>query len=114
MTLYRINKPLTKGKQILKRGSYSDCTWLSEKGKTLLLHDNVISELQTPPLAELPGWKVRAKKLDIFNIKTCANFLEESNYDLSKILNVKEETIERYKSEIEQFIFVEEKVEKSR
>jgi hypothetical protein len=109
--LYRINKPITKGKQVLKKGSYSDFTWLSPKGKEILLHDNVISELQTPPLEQLPGWKTRAKRLEAFNVKTCADFLEEKTRNLASMLNLREVVIEKYRAEIEQFILVEEKIE---
>ena len=71
--LYRVLKPLSTGHQ---PGDVVQETDFREGVAILLAEKEALAVVSTPPLRELPGWKLRAKKLAEAGIIMVQDLLE--------------------------------------
>lgn len=100
MAIYRALVNLEKGEKVIVKGGFVlEHEWSAEIMRTLETMGKV-SRVSAPPLAQLPGWKLRSDKLEKHGIIFADQFLEASESDLSKWLNAKAGVIEKWKQEV--------------
>lgn len=63
MTLYRARVAISLGERVLTAGSLVMPGVLSARATDRLIRRGVLAQVQTPPLAVLPGWQHRSKRL---------------------------------------------------
>jgi len=111
MATYRICRRLTvKHGQMLEPGSMSSLDWLDEHGLEVLTERGVISRVQSPPLAVLPGWQTRARKIKEVTgdkIENAEQFLEGDDKTLSELMGVQVRTIKKWKKEVLGWLTIE-------
>lgn len=103
MAIYRVVKDLWCGNKpgardgVLYAGSISDLGWLSAEQVGRLMAVGAISRPATPPLAVLPGWKLRAGRLQQVGIMTVSDFLEADPAAVAEHMEVKSETVDKWR-----------------
>jgi len=102
MSMYRVHTPITQKDGTLYPGSMVRLKMNEEKIAALILV-GAISPVHGPPLSILPGWVTRAKQLATEDVVTAEQFLDTDEKVLAKVLNVKIDTIRKYKTELETF-----------
>lgn len=91
--MYRAKILLAKGRRMIARGALTDLRWLDAAGKQRLVSIGAVRKVISPPLAELAGWKTRAKRLMPLGVNTIADFLFLPAAKLGQVLRVKEKTV---------------------
>lgn len=76
MPLYRARVALALGTRTLARGTLIREGTLSERGKEALLRRGALLAVGVPPLAVLPGWGHRARRLATLGIADAEQALE--------------------------------------
>ena len=100
------NKPGARG-GILYAGSLTRLEWLGADGIARLLDVGAVSRVATPPLAALPGWKVRAGKLQQIGIVTVEDLIEADIAEVKAHMEVmRESTVEKWIQEARDAILV--------
>lgn len=104
--LYRVHSTLHRGGgKYIPRGTISDLAELRPESIAAHLRYGQISEVQAPPLRELPQpWKERALLVLSAGIVRVDQFIEADDDQLAQLLGVKGATVKRYKRELEAFI----------
>ena len=98
MPYYRAHSTLAAGSRTIQRGSIFPATMLRPDVITAL-EGRHISRINAPPLAELPGWTRRAKRLADAGIISVEDFLDAvDNGALSSIY--KPEQLTRWRNEL--------------
>jgi hypothetical protein len=102
MTIYRILRDADAGKHgRFKPGDRTRLEWLDEDQIQLVVRRGVARPEASPKLAELKGWTTRARRLkNTLDIETVEAFLDADPTDVAGGLNVKLETVNRWKKEI--------------
>lgn len=104
MAMYRILHVLHVGKgRMLHPGSFDRLEWLKPGGVERLTIKGAISRVKPPPLAVLPGWATRARKLTEVTggrIVDAEQFLEGETTKIAELMKVKPETVERWRKDI--------------
>lgn len=100
MAMYRIHTPISQKTGTLYPGSIVRLGYSQEKIEALILV-GAITPVHGPPLHVLPGWVTRAKQLEEHHIITAEQFLDADEKVLAKALNLKVDTIRKYKDELE-------------
>lgn len=102
MAMYRILGRLDVGKgRVLYPGSFSRLEWLEEKGLARLERKGSISRVQPPPLAVLPGWAARSRKIEeVLGVKDAEQFLEADDQKIAEAMEITEDTVVDWKSDI--------------
>jgi len=104
MPIYRVFRKLSFGNgKILQPGVYPELN-IADDVLATLIERGTVSVASTPPLAELPGWKTRAKRLETIDIVTIEQFIEANNttlwrklrLKLADVVQLKQELIEEY------------------
>lgn len=97
--LYRILYPLTMpDNRIEPAGQILDLAEV--KNPQALIDRGAILPIEvTPPLIILDGWQYRARRLRKASITTVGDLLEANEEELSSKLNIKVETVQRWKKE---------------
>jgi hypothetical protein len=98
--IYRVMKPLSTGHiqgEVIKGTRFK-----TQDIVDALVRVGAILEISGPPLIELPGWKLRATKLNKLGVNTVNDFLAGGMGTLAKQLDYKEKTLERWYKEIEE------------
>ena len=96
--LYRVLSPLTSGHV---RGDIIPPGRFKEHVVAKLLEVGAIAEVHGPPLAELPGWKRRARILEKSGIVTAIDFMEEDDETLRVIFGYKTtRSVRKWKAEV--------------
>jgi len=104
--LYRVLSNLDAGKRgIIPVGELTDLHWLSPEKKQILLDVGAVSELQSPPLGVLPGWKNRAKRL-ASACGTAADFLEMDDGLAAELLKVSIDAVAELKANVRSFLVI--------
>ena len=109
MPMYRIlpghTLSLKKG-QVAYAGSLVRLEWLdgNPAGVQALVDKGAISRVKPPPLAVLPGWKIRSGKVKVYGIEDAEQFLAASDVELAGALNVRAETVQKWKKELTAFM----------
>ena len=115
MATYRVLQKLHVGKSgFLDKGSMSRLEWLNEKQIDRLELVGAVSRVKPPPLIALPGFSLRARKMEEVTqgkIENAEQFLEADNSELAKLMEVKETTIEKWKKEAMKWLTVEPGIE---
>lgn len=97
MAWYRALTNLTiKGKIISRNAIFNH----ELKHANRLISQGVISELNTPPLIELPNWFERAYLLQENGIFLGIDLLNSNNQQLANLLDLEVETIQFWKDEL--------------
>jgi len=100
--MYRVLGRLDVGKgRVLYPGSFSRLEWLNETGLARLERKGSISRVQPPPLAVLPGWGARSRKIEeVLGVKDAEQFLEADNQKIAEAMEENAETVKEWKSDI--------------
>jgi len=105
MTLYRALSNLEAGKGvIIPKGSVITGERLGETVALKLERLGRLSRVAAPPLAVLPGWSARAKKLERSGLVDAEQFIGMDTARLAQWLGVKAPKIEEWKSELLEFL----------
>ena len=111
MATYRVLQKLHVGKnRFIEKGSMSRLEWLNEQQVERLELVGAVSRVKPPPLIALPGFSLRARKIDEVTqgkIENAEQFLEADNSELAKLMEVKEATIEKWKKEAMKWLTVD-------
>ena len=110
--LYRVLRALDAGS---KRGVIpavdeagqaviTDLSWLKGRQRQALVRCGAVSVVAPPPLDVLPGWKLRAKKLDKFGIRDAVQLLETDAEWLANCLGYKARTVEKWQNEVRAYL----------
>ena len=100
MALFRVIVQLDKGGTILQPGSFTRLEWLSSRKQEVLQGVGAVSEVGSPPLVVIPGWKTRAGKLEEVGIEDLVQFIEADTAVLCQALDRQPVTIEKYRAEL--------------
>ena len=100
MALFRVIVQLDKGGTILQPGSFTRLEWLSPRKQEVLQSVGAVSEVGSPPLEVIPGWKTRAGKLEEVGIEDLVQFIEADTETLCRALERQPGTIEKYRAEL--------------
>ena len=100
MALFRVIVQLDKGGTILQPGSFTRLEWLSSRKQEVLQSVGAVSEVGSPPLEVIPGWKTRAGKLEEVGIEDLVQFIEADTAVLCQALERQPVTIEKYRAEL--------------
>ena len=100
MALYRVLKPLAKGKNTIYAGTFTRLEWLADGNRELLARVGAVAEVSTPPLAVIPGWKTRAGKLEEVGITDVVQFIEADTGAICQALDRQPKTVEKYRTEL--------------
>jgi hypothetical protein len=80
---------------------------MKEKHVAILLDRGIVSKVITPPLAILPGWKKRAKRVEHLEIILVIDFLEKDDATLAEMFDEDEQTIMNWKAEVWKWLEVD-------
>ena len=101
MPIYRVLHDMTRGhEERIRAGTVDTLDWLKPKHISVLVERGVISEILGPPLEVLPGWTLRAQKVEAHGIHDVEQFLLADAGALAEWLEVKVETIAAWKREL--------------
>jgi len=95
--IYRILQNLSDG---TPRGSLKRMS-LKPETEAVLVMVGAIAPVSAPPLAVLPGWKTRARKLEGSAFTMADAFLEGDEAVLAKLMDAAPERVKAWKDEIE-------------
>ena len=98
--IYRTHKRLQTGKRIIEAGSLIMPGELVEKVVEVLVKREILTPLAPPPLATLPGWEEKAKRLKKAGIRDAIQLLEADEVKLAGKMEEKVETVAGWKKEI--------------
>lgn len=97
MTYYRAFRNLSNG---IARGQVFPASALHPRSIEVLAERGFIARISAPPLAELPGWKLRSKKLVPLGIVDAEQFLEAPEEQLLAALRVSPAQVAAWRREI--------------
>lgn len=105
MTIYRVLRDADGGKRgKFKPGDRTRLEWLTDEKIERLIARGVVSCEDSPNLAELKGWQTRARRLkSMLDIDTVEAFLDADTDDIADRLNIKSETVQRWKKELQKW-----------
>jgi hypothetical protein len=100
LPLYRALRDLSvTGGQVLPRGGLYWLAHLDRESVAALKRCGAITEALSPPLMALPGWQTRGEQLGALGVKTVSQFVGTDADALAAHLEVKAETVQRWKQE---------------
>jgi hypothetical protein len=98
--LYRVLRDLSVGDEVYAAGSVYTLATIKESSITVLLHRGAIRQVIAPPLAQLPGWTTRAKRLDEkLGLKNVYDLLDTDPKAIATVMRVTPETVEKWQVE---------------
>ena len=100
MALFRVIVRLDRGSTVIQPGSFTRLEWLSPRKQEVLQSVGAVSEVGSPPLAVIPGWKTRAGKLEEVGIEDVVQFIEADAAVICQALDRQPQTIEKYREEL--------------
>ena len=100
MTLFRVRTRLDKGSKAIPVGAFTRLEWLTPRVQLILQSVGAVSEVGSPPLEVIPGWKTRAGKLEEVGIEDLVQFIEADSAVLCQALDRQPKTIEKYRAEL--------------
>jgi hypothetical protein len=106
MMIYRLLDNLSyKDGRFLAVGTLQRLDDLSPRIIGILLERGAIAVPATPPLATLPGWETRAKRLEgRCEIVTIIQLLDANPESVATALRTRAETVKAWQAEAEQFL----------
>lgn len=107
MPMYRVLRPLSrKLEQFIPVGTLTDLAWLNDAQQAKLIQVGAVSRISAPPLAQLPGWKLRAGKLAALDIHTFDDFLEADPDTVAEGVGVQRRTVDKWRAELKDWVTV--------
>jgi len=107
MPMYRVLRTLSRGhEKFIKVGVLTDLAWLNAEQRAKLEQVGAVSRISAPPLAQLPGWKLRAEKLGVEGIHTFDDFLERDPAGIAEAIGMQPRTIQKWRNELLDWITV--------
>jgi len=101
MPIFRVLRPLSrKHEVIIKAGTLTDLAWLNGEQQAKLESVGAVSRISAPPLAQVPGWKLRTAKLGKLDIHTFDDFLERDPDEIAKGAGVQRRTVDKWRAEL--------------
>ena len=104
--LYRVLKPLSRNEKRIEAGQITALEWLRPEQAAVLVERRAVSRLATPPLAQLPGWQRRSKRLAGMGIITAEDFLEAADQEVAFEMKVRAQTVDNWKREITAWLVI--------
>ncbi len=104
MALYRVVYRLSVGNGYIEEGEIVPETLFSADTLEKLLNKHAVSRVSTPPLAELPGWETRARKLQAAGIRDVEQFLEAKIETVVSVCKTSRSNVERWRGELQTLI----------
>jgi len=109
MATYRVLPGHTlslKHGEVAPAGSLVRLPWLERDpaGLQALIDKGAVARVAPPPLAVLPGWKIRSGKAKGLGIEDAEQFLEADDADLARSLGARVETVQKWKRELSDFL----------
>jgi hypothetical protein len=101
MPLYRLLQNLAFPDRTLPRGSLSRLLGSKPDVIGKLTLKGGIAEVAPPPLAILPGWKLRSAKLAKIGIITAVDFLESADDGILKTMRIGPDVLAKWRTEVE-------------
>lgn len=103
MPLYRALSHLSG---VAQRGQLTRLAHLTPEQVATLERAGAVARVASPPLAELPGWKVRAAKLAKVGIHDIEQMIEADSALIAACLRVKPATAARYQEDVRQYLVI--------
>ena len=101
MPMYRVLRTLSRGHdKFVKVGTLTDLAWLKDEQRATLEMVGAVSRISAPPLAQLPGWKLRTAKLGKLDIHTFDDFLERDPDEIAEGVGVQRRTVDKWRAEL--------------
>ena len=100
MRYYRALKDLSTGH---KRYDLVPETALKPEAIPILVQTRAIGPLLGPPLSDIPGWQLRARRLAPHGIIYAHDVLEGDHAQIAAIMRVRESTVARWEAELLQW-----------
>lgn len=107
MPLYRVRRKLTLTRtgEVIPANSISELEGLTEGGKQILLKAHKIVRISPPPLAILPGWAYRARRIrNKLGIEGAGQLLEADVDEIMNGLKVRRQTVEKWKVDVRRYL----------
>ena len=102
--MYRILRALEVAGKRVEKGSLSDLEGLNAGVRDKPLAMGLISRVAAPPLKVLPGWSVRAGKLETVGIIDADQFIAADNDILADTLRTNAARIAAWKQEVRSYL----------
>lgn len=106
MAIYRVLKPLDTGKRVIQAGCFVRTGEMAEKTLVILAERGAVARIAPPPLAQLPGWKIRSARLAKAGIIDAEQFLEAEEGLLVDALKSKASLIQSWKAEVTHWLTI--------
>lgn len=103
MTMYRIINNLTYKGDVIPGGSIQALV-LDDEKIDKLIEVGAIAPVEPPPLAILPGWDARSKRLAPWHIITVSDLLEADVAELARDVRLKPATIREWQKSVVEYL----------
>lgn len=100
MTLYRARCPISVGQRILRGGTVIRPGDLKPKAMAVLVRQGTLLPLSVPPLAALPGWAHRSKRLAQVGIVDVEQAVTADVDEVARHCGVSPGLIQRWQAEL--------------
>ncbi len=105
MPLYRVIYPVAVGERIIKPGTLSRLPEIRPTALEALVKKGTISIATLPPLAVLPGWRLRAKRVaEALGIVDAGVFLDRNPEEVSAAVGVSVVTVKKWQADVEHWL----------
>lgn len=104
MTLFRARTKMAMGGGFIPGGSIVRSKALQQKAIDLLLQHGLITEVAVPPIAILPGWQHRAKRLAEIGVSDAAQVLEADVDEVARHMGISPGLFRRWQEQLESWL----------
>jgi hypothetical protein len=101
--LYYIKRDLQYGNGIVAKGSVHSLSGLPQRNRDILEDKGIIAVFHVPPLDQLPGWHLRAKRFDRHGVDV-HRFFALSDDEIAAIIGSRSYVIARWRKELRQLL----------
>jgi hypothetical protein len=96
---YRVLERLSYGSGYVEPGAFHALERCNPEAIEALIAHRSISPVAPPPLVQLPGWTRRAERFGELGVQTVTQLLATDRRALAEALDVKPETMQRWRDE---------------
>ena len=104
MALYRTVQRIALGEETIQAGQLLSGRRLSERSAQALLRRGAISRVAAPPLAVLPGWKLRGKRMESLGIVDAGQMLEADADEVARHMGVSPGLVKRWQEDVARWL----------